>query len=375
MFFFTLLWKSLWIRRRSLSALFFSLVIYASLVASLLSVYFDITSKVGHEFRNYGANLLITLKPNPELKFDFPAAWVEQIFAEIPDKAYFGHTPILYGMVRSDLEDVLIAGVQFSGLHSLAKFWQIEGRWVSMDYDDHNVMIGSKLAAHLHLNLEDELTLKNGFDNTYQKFKIRGIFNSGEHDDNLVFLSLETAQKLLGKAGLIQLAKFGVDVKSLDFPDFIKKLSDKYPQLSVQPMTKLSFEQGQLLEKIKGMMGLIIGIIGLVSFLSVCMSMIALTLQRRQEMALLKSLGGEKRIVIALFTSEMFALTCVAVTIGLVAAIGISQLIGHIVFSSSIGFRWQVVPLTLGICLAMVLSGVVISVRGVIQLKPADVLK
>jgi putative ABC transport system permease protein len=350
-------------------------VIYASLVASLLSVYFDITSKVGHEFRNYGANLLITLNPNTELNFDFPVDWIERIFDEIPDKAYFSHTPILYGMVRSDLEDVLIAGVQFSGLHSLSKFWQIDGRWVSMDYDDHNVMIGSKLATHLHLALEDELTLKNDFNNTYQKFKIRGIFTSGEQDDNMVFVSLETAQNLLGKAGLVQLAKFGVDFKKMDLPNFVKNTSNKFPQLNLQPLTKLSFEQGQLLEKIKGMMGLIIGIIGLVSFLAVCMSMIALTLQRRREIALLKSLGGENLMIVGLFTVEMLVLACLAVTIGLLAATGISQLIGHMVFSSSIDFRWPVIPLTLGACLAMVISGVVISVRGVIRLKPADELK
>jgi len=64
--FLLVLFKSLKIRKNRVAITFFSIMIGASVITALSSVYFDISAKMSRELRAYGANFFIGPKAGAE---------------------------------------------------------------------------------------------------------------------------------------------------------------------------------------------------------------------------------------------------------------------------------------------------------------------
>lgn len=364
-----MLWRILSIRNERIRVVFSALTVGALIVCALASVYFDVNVKMGTELRAFGANFYV----GPAYEHFLPEENFDTVMEEAPPGLILAGSPYLFGSARTELEQVVIAGVHFASLQALVPYWQIEGQWIGVNFDERNIMIGRKLASRLEVKVGDSLTLvKEGGKAT---FRIKGILDAGDTSDSLIFMNLQVAQDWLGEQGKISYALFSVQNALGEVDTFAEQLAQKHPELSVRPIRKVSSNEGDVLNKIQGLMGLVSIVILLLSTLCVNTSLTAIISERQREFALKKALGASNKSIIEQTLLETMVIAFAASVLGVILGFVIAQVLGQTIFSSSISLRWPVIPITFVLSIAVALVAAIIPLRKIMTIQPALVLK
>ncbi|NBI12934.1 FtsX-like permease family protein [[Haemophilus] felis] len=368
--FWRLIFNALRLRLQRVLIIFAALTVGASIVTAMASVYFDINTKMSQELRTFGANFYIGSQTSGLIE----EQQFEQIIKQAPAGLISAASPYLYGVARSELEKIVIMGVRFQQMATLAPYWQISGARIGVDFDDRNAMIGKTLAQRLNLKLGDKLTLSQ---NALQKhhFTIKGIVETGDATDNMLIVSLEFAQQWLDKAGLATNALLNVKNDQGQVEQFAAQLQQQYPDLDIHPIRKVSASEGQILNKIKGLMGLISAVILLLATLCVNTTLIAIVGERAKEFALQKALGAKGRDIIVQIGTEILIIALCAVVAGLALGYVLAQILGLAVFKAHIDMRLPVIPITFLLSLCVAFVAVIVPTRRALDIQTANVLK
>ncbi|KGA42941.1 FtsX-like permease family protein [Pectobacterium odoriferum] len=367
--FWRLVFRALRLRMQRVSVVFAALMVGAAIVTAMSAVYFDINAKMSQELRTFGANFYI----GPARGNAIPQSTFQPIIDNAPAGLINASSPYLYGMARTELEKVVLMGVWFESLRQLAPYWQVTGNWIGVSFDDRNAMIGVKLAERLNVKVGDSITLVG--DGGKQRLQIKGIVESGDATDNMLIVNLELAQKWLDKEGAISNALLSVSNDLGQVDRFAAQLQQQYPQLEIRPILKVSASEGQVLNKIKGLMGLVSAVILVLSSLCVNTTLMAIVGERAREFALQKALGASGRDIIRQMLAETGIIALAAVVCGSLLGYLLAQVLGMAVFNATISLRLPVFPLTLGLSLLVAAVAAVVPTRRAIYVEPAKVLK
>ncbi|STR47448.1 outer membrane-specific lipoprotein transporter subunit LolE [Klebsiella oxytoca] len=252
-------------------------------------------------------------------------------------------------------------------------YWQVNGSWIGVSFDDRNAMIGVKLAQRLALNVGDSVTL---VDHSRRKtLLIKGIVEAGDATDNMLIVSLDVAQSWLQKPGAISHGLLSVSNDLGQVERYASQLQHQYPNLEIRPVRKVSASEGQVLDKIKGLMGLVSMVILALSSLCVNTTLMAIVGERAKEFALQKALGASNGDITRQMLLETSIITLAAVVCGWGLGYLLAQLLGLTVFNASISLRLPVLPLTLVLSLLVALLAAIVPVRRAVSVEPAKVLK
>ncbi|MDY4332403.1 FtsX-like permease family protein [Pectobacterium brasiliense] len=367
--FWRLVFRALRLRMQRVSVVFAALMVGAAIVTAMSAVYFDINAKMSQELRTFGANFYI----GPARGNTIPQSMFQPIIDNAPAGLINASSPYLYGMARTELEKVVLMGVWFESLRQLVPYWQVTGNWIGVSFDDRNAMIGVKLAERLNVKVGDNITLVG--DGGKQRLQIKGIVESGDATDNMLIVNLELAQKWLDKEGAISNALLSVSNDLGQVDRFAAQLQQQYPQLEIRPILKVSASEGQVLNKIKGLMGLVSAVILVLSSLCVNTTLMAIVGERAREFALQKALGASGRDIIRQMLAETGIIALAAVLCGLLLGYLLAQVLGMAVFNATISLRLPVFPLTLVLSLLVAAVAAVVPTRRAIYVEPAKVLK
>ena len=266
-----------------------------------------------------------------------------------------------------------MVGVWFESLQKLVPYWQVSGSWIGVSFDDRNAMVGVKLAQRLDLRLGDSLTLVAG--SQRKKLLVKGIVEAGDATDNMLIVSLDVAQGWLHKPGVISHGLLSVSNDLGQVERYAGQLQQQYPDLEIRPVRKVSASEGQVLDKIKGLMGLVSLVILALSSLCVNTTLMAIVGERAREFALQKALGASNGDIIRQMLLETSIITLAAVVCGWVLGYLLAQLLGMTVFNASISLRLPVLPITLALSLLVALLAAIVPVRRAVSVEPAKVLK
>ena len=370
--FWRLIFRALRLRLQRVFIIFTALTVGASIVTAMAAVYFDINTKMSQELRTFGANFYIGSADGGMMN----QAELSAILQKSPDGFITAASPYLYGVARSDLEKIVLMGVNFDAMRILAPYWQITGSAINVNFDDRNAMIGKTLAERLHVKVGDSLQLsKNAVEK--HSFNIKGIVEAGDATDNMLIVNVEFAQNWLDKEGVVNNALLNVQneqgVNTVD--QFAEKIMQQYPDLTARPIRKVSASEGQILEKIKGLMGLISLVILVLATLCVNTTLIAIVGERSKEFALQKSLGAKKFDIIRQISTEILIIAFCAIIIGLGLGYLLAQVLGITVFKSYIDMRLPVLPITIVLSLLVAFVAVIIPTRRALSINVANVLK
>ncbi|TKI04811.1 ABC transporter permease [Martelella alba] len=367
--FWLLVLRALRLRLSRVAVVFAALTVGAAIVTAMASVYFDINAKMSQELRTFGANFYL----GPGHGATMPMSVLQPIIDRAPPGLIAAASPYLYGMARTELQKVVLMGVWFDSLPKLVPYWQVKGDWIGVNFDDRHAMIGVKLAAILHVKLGDRVTLVDG--RQKKTLQIMGIVDAGDATDNMLILNLDLAQQWLHQPGQVTNAMFSVadDLGQVDA--FAHRLQRQYPQLDVRPILKVSASEGQVLNKIKGLMGLVSVVILVLSSLCVNTTLMAIVGERAKEFALQKALGASARDITLQILAETGIIALAAVVCGVLAGFILAQILGHAVFNASIALRAPVLPITLALSLLVAAVAAIVPVRRALHVVPALVLK
>lgn len=370
--FWRLIFRALRLRLQRVFIIFTALTVGASIVTAMAAVYFDINTKMSQELRTFGANFYIGSADGGMMN----QAELNAILQKAPDGFITAVSPYLYGVARSDLEKIVLMGVNFDAMRILAPYWQITGSAINVNFDDRNAMLGKTLAERLHVKVGDSLKLsKNAVEK--HSFNIKGIVEAGDATDNMLIVNVEFAQNWLDKEGVVNNALLNMQNEqgSNTVDQFAEKIMQQYPDLTARPIRKVSASEGQILEKIKGLMGLISLVILVLATLCVNTTLIAIVGERSKEFALQKALGAKKLDIIRQISTEILIIAFCAIIIGLGLGYLLAQVLGITVFKSYIDMRLPVLPITIVLSLLVAFVAVIIPTRRALSINVANVLK
>lgn len=372
--FLLILFKSLKIRKNRVAITFFSIMIGAAIITALSSVYFDISAKMSRELRAYGANFFIGPKVT-SVSRSADVSTIRDAIAIVPTEKLIGASPYIYGVVRLDLGNAVLAGVDFVGLKKLSPYWQVEGKWISVDFDEDSCMIGKTLAKNMELKVGDSVNVIRSETGFQKSLTIKGIAETGQAEDEQIFVNLALAGEILGQQGKVNHAMLSIVTEGTDIDALAKSMEAKFPGLDAKPIRKVSHSDGRILDKIKGLMAIIAVIILTVTTLCVMTTLIAIVSERTREIGLMKAIGADDRDIVRQFLAETLTIGLAGVTAGMVVGFLLAQLLGQAVFGSFISFRMIVLPVTLIPSIAASLLAAALPVRMAVRVVPAQVLK
>ena len=370
--FWRLIFRALRLRLQRVLIIFTALTVGASIVTAMAAVYFDINTKMSQELRTFGANFYIGSADGGMIN----ETELNAILQNAPSDLVTASSPYLYGVARSDLEKIVLMGVNFDAMRTLAPYWQITGSAINVNFDDRNAMIGKTLAERLHLKVGDSIQLsKNAVEK--HRFTVKAIVEAGDATDNMLLVNLAFAQNWLEKEGLANNALLNVKNEQgvNQAEQFAEQIMQQHPDLTARPIRKVSASEGLILDKIKGLMGLISLVILVLATLCVNTTLIAIVGERAKEFALQKALGAKKSDIIRQISTEIFIITSGAIIAGICLGYLLAQVLGLTVFKSYIDMRLPVLPITIVLSLLVAFVAVIIPTHRALNINMANVLK
>ncbi|MFY9531492.1 MAG: ABC transporter permease [Candidatus Acidiferrales bacterium] len=375
--------------RGRLSVALLALVSGAAVISALANVDLDVEKKLTQEFRTLGANLVVapphreadstqTLSGSPLAPAD-PTLMDEAVLDMIesnrtPQLEAFA--PYLYIVVRANAGNnrlpAVLTGTWLDEVRQLEPWWKAEGGWIDSRDDRTRCLVGRNAARQFHLAAGSPLEVSYG-EKTAQ-LTVAGVVTAGGAEDNQIFVNLVVVQGLAGLPGKMEVAQLSVSGSAGLIETYAQHLRKALPSLEVRPIRQIAEAEGRLLTRIRLLILLMVLLILVLTSLCVLGTMAALAMERREDVGLMKALGGSIGRVVGLFLAEAGLLGAAGGILGYLVGIGLTLWIGRRVFAATIVPRWEVFPLTVALMVGVALAGA-LPLRLLGRVKPAVILR
>ncbi len=370
--------------RGRLAVALIAIVSGAAVISALLNLDLDVGSKLTQEFRTLGANVVIAPRqpqgstPAKTNVLGSPSAPALMNENEVVEQlksvktAQIVAAPYLYVIARAEKTPVVVAGTWLDEAQRLSPTWKIEGNRVDSRDDQAHALVGRNVARELHLTPGSEIAVD--YLGRTAKLIVTGIVDSGDAEDNQVFVNLAVAQQLSNLDGQIGLVQMNVAGGSKNVADVAAKLAAALPEYDVHPIRQVTAAEGALLGRLRLLIFSMVALILVLTSLCVLATMAALAIERREDVGLMKALGGSISRVVGLFLAEVGVLGAVGGAIGCIVGMVLTRWMGHRVFEATISMRWEIIPLTIALMIAVALAGAS-PLRMLGNVKPAAIFR
>jgi putative ABC transport system permease protein len=384
-----LLWKLLRGSRGRLVVALIAVISGAAVISALLNLDLDIGRKLTQEFRLLGANLVISSRATDPgvaqntsesaeapASSSSPALMDEQpVLAQVErlrTKEVVAAAPYIYVVARDAGRPVVVAGTWLDEARKLEPTWKLNGQWIGSREGETRCLVGRNVARQFRLAPGDQVKLY--YLGRSVQLAVAGIVDAGGTEDNQVFVNLAVAQNLAALHGKIELVQLSVSGTSSSIAAYAAQLARAIPGYDVRPIRQVTEAEGNLLSRTRLLIVSMVVLILVLTALCVLATMAALAMERREDVGLMKALGGSISRIVALFLSEVGVLGAVGGLIGCVAGVALSQWMGRRVFGASIAPRWEIFPLTIALMVLVTMAGA-LPLRLLGKVKPAVILR
>ncbi len=213
---------------------------------------------------------------------------------------------------------------------------------ISLLHKEGSLLMGKELAFTLGLWVGDKVQVISpkaemspiGRIPRMRVFTVVGIFDSGlyEYDSSLVFTSVKSCQRLLGKGDVVT----GIEVRVKEplaaysiLKKVIRKLGPLFWFRDWMQMNKTFFSALKL-EKMA--MFVILTLIVVVASFNIASTLIVVVMEKAGEIAILKSLGATSRMIMKIFFIQGLVIGIVGTIIGLFSGLSICYLLAKYKF-------------------------------------------
>lgn len=422
--FFRVVAQSVRRQRRSKLIATLALMLGTSVIVVLLNITLDIEDKVNRELKAFGANLLIVPK-GTALPLEMGGEDLSRLKPEgaLPEshlprikQVFWRHNILAFAPVLDEWASVRgravkLVGTWFhhpvrfeggaieTGMKTINTFWNVDGQWVDETKTQPQALVGQAVAKALQIQPGQTLQIKVG--DRQDSFYVTGILTTGGAEDDQIFTTLASVQRLTQREGQIERVlvsalttpeskvyeRLGTDPRQLSPQEFERwmctpfvssiahNLREVFPMADVKPIQRVVESEARILHKMKLMMILVAALALAASALAVMSTMMTTVLERRTEIGLMKAIGSTNRQVVALFLAEASLMGLIGGLMGCGVGIILAKLIGNAVFGASVAVKLILLPLALGVAEAIALIGCVIPARQLLGFRPVEILR
>jgi putative ABC transport system permease protein len=337
----------------------------AAITAALLNLQIDAKRRLTTEFKGFGANVVVSSR-------DSPGLLDESLFDRVPNRDSVGtiaKAEFLYGVVevsvarfgdenpgRSAGIPVIVVGYNHSGAGAAGLLppglLDAEEKWKYVS--SLQCGVGQKVGATLRLTSGDGLLLRNGGLQYWCAATV--LPSSGGPEDNQVFFYLDAVQKLLAQPHVVSLIQLRIPGTSQRIEQFVAEIQPQLGDAEVRPVRQFSDAQGKIYEKINGLLTATIVLVLILTALCVLAAMTNVAMERRNDVGLMKAIGGATRRVLRLFLTEAALLGLVGGLLGAAVGILLSIGLGKAVFGIAARPRLIVYPISVGLTILVAIA-------------------
>jgi putative ABC transport system permease protein len=377
-----LLWNLLRASRARLAVALVALISGAAVISALVNLDLDVERKLTQEFRTLGANIVVApayaLASSGASPMSPPLMdeSVVQTIEAMRTPAVIAVAPYLYVVARASVENsdlpVVVAGTWLDGIRRLEPAWKVTPGWIGSREERNLCLVGRNVARQLGLAPGKEIELRYAGNSIVET--VAAVLEAGGPEDNHIFVNLPEAQGLLGSDKRIGLIQLSVEGSANQIESFANRLGQALPSLEVRPIRQIADAEGLLLDRIRLLIFTMVLLILVLTALCVLATMAALAMERREDVGLMKALGGSISRIVGLFLAEVGVLGAAGGLLGYLAGIALSRWIGERVFGAAITPRLDVLPLTVALTVGVALAGAM-PLRLLGKVRPAVILR
>jgi putative ABC transport system permease protein len=366
----------------------------AAVTAALLNLQVDAKRRLTTEFRALGANVIVAPRGSINLP-DSPKAIGQNVFDQLPaenDANPVTRAEFLYGIVDVWAPDpkgvdvkshksakVVVAGFAIAvgdnfmahGLERISPSTVVEGK--NLDFlNVPTCEIGQNLASELQLHPGARLTLKYG--DKADICDVSAIRSFGGPEDNQIFLELPAVQAFLKRPGQVSLIQASVPGTPESVGRYIAALAKAIPDADVRPIRQFTEAEAKIYDRISGVLTATVAIVLLLTGLCVMAAMTNVAMERRNDVGLMKAIGGASRRILRLFLVEASLLGLTGGLLGAAAGIALSIGLGKAVFGVAARPRLIVYPMAVALTVIVSIAGA-FPLRRLASIRPASVFR
>jgi putative ABC transport system permease protein len=354
-------------RGRAASALL-AMVVAAAVTTAILNLYADVDAKLRHEFRSYGANIVVVGNAGASLPSD-ALSKVDTILAGRGTAVPFAYAVA----TTSDGHSIVIAGTDFARVRKLNSWWSVTA-WPQPESRDGQApapaLVGKRAAAVLPSN-------GKRFDLSFQGRTIgltpAGTLTTGAAEDSRVFISTEA---LAGWAGVRpSTIEIGATGSSAEVTAIMQRLTEALPEAEVRPLRQIMEAEGRVLGKTRGTLLAAALLIILTAALSLLATLMGWVLDRRRDFAIMRALGASEVLVNSFFAAEATLLGVVGAVLGFVIGVALAAWIGRVNFNAPVVPRFSVLPIVVGGSVVVALLSAAFPMAVLRRAQPAMILR
>ena len=358
-------------RGRAASALF-AMVVAAAVATAMLNLYVDVQAKLQHEFRNYGANIILVGKDGDSL----PTGTLSQVDSVLAGRGIAAP----FGLVvarTTDGQPIVVAGTDFDRVKQLDRWWSVS----SWPADDSHVSQNQRDMEHPALVGIRALPLvspKNQpFDLTFQGHTLHvapfGTVHTGAAEDSRIYVPLaQFVSWTEVQPSTIEVAASG---SPAEVATVMNQLAQAVPAAEVRPVRQIMEGEARVLGKTRATLLAAAALIILTAALCVLSTLMGWVFDRRRDFAIMKALGASERLLNGFFAAEAAALGATGAVIGFLVGIGIAAWIGRANFHAPVVPRLGVLPVVLAGSMAVTLISAILPISLLRRVQPAVILR
>jgi putative ABC transport system permease protein len=340
------------------------MTISAAVATALLTLYADLDAKLHHEFRSFGANVVITSAS--ESNKALPSGTLEQVQAIAGPDAIAAQ--FAYAVATTDRgTPVVVSGTDFDSVRRLNAWWQVDA-WPTAN-DGDTALLGQRAAQFI----ADEHSIHLTFSGQPLTLRGAGRLRTGDDEDSRIYMPLSTFTAWTGvQPSVIEMQIPG---GTAQVEAAIARLKRQLPALKIEPVRQLVEGESRIVDKTHALMFGAVALIALTVAVSVLATLSASVLERRRDFALMKALGGSQAQLMAMFLLEALVLAVAGVVAGFVLGSTAAFVISQLNFHTSTLPRLGVIPAVVFLNIMIAALAAMLPVRVLRNLQPAALLK
>jgi putative ABC transport system permease protein len=359
----------------------------AAITSALLNLQVDAKRRLTAEFRAFGANVVIA--PSDSGASAESAQFLnDSLFADLAkgmDSSTIPKAEFLYGIVDAarvpaakDQKDgastkVILAGFDYTGSRPeqvLSPALVAAAQNVASS-DTRACEVGQRAAVTLELSSGDTVSLSNG--SRQVSCLVEVLPSIGGAEDSQVFLNLRATQTLLDQPGRISLIQLSVPGTPQQIENHIASLR-QLPDAEVRPIRQFTEGEAKIYNRISGILSATVGLVLVLTALCVMAAMTNVAMERRNDVGLMKAIGGATRRVLRLFLAEAAILGLTGGILGAAVGILLSMWLGKAVFGIAARPRLIVYPVAVALTIIVAIAGA-FPLRRLASIRPAAVFR
>lgn len=322
------------LRRRKAKAAFVlaGLTVGVATVVALVTLFQSVSHGILHKMEKYGANILVVPKTE-SLSLNYAGLdlggvsfRMEEIRQEdlakirsIPGaKNLAAVGPVLLGTVETGGKTALLAGLDLEAARVLKPWWKVRGALPG----EAEVLLGSGASAVLGLRQGDFLRIAD------TSYPVAGVLEeTGSQDDQLVITPLATAQRALGKPGLISMVEVAAHCTDCPIDTLMAEIGGALPRARVTAIRQVVEGRLAAMEQFEGFLFGVSGVVVLVGCLVVLVTMMGSVRERTAEIGVFRAIGFRRSAIASVVLGEATVLSAVAGALGYGLGIGATALL------------------------------------------------